>query len=100
MKESVRIAANAIKGLNDITLKGEIVVFGSTYMSKFPLYELVNKSQFESAVYNRSIEGLTLCEALELLHDCVIAVKPKKAFIALGEEDENDPNAIEEYNSL
>ena len=100
MKESVRIAANAIKGLNDITLKGEIVVFGSTYMSKFPLYELVNKSQFESAVYNRSIEGLTLCEALELLHDCVIAVKPKKVFIALGEEDENDPNAIEEYNKI
>ena len=30
MKESVRIAANAIKGLNDITFKGEIVVFGST----------------------------------------------------------------------
>ena len=38
MKEYVRTTANAMKGLNDITLKGEIAVFGATYMSKFPLY--------------------------------------------------------------
>ena len=71
MKESVKIAADAMVGLNDITLKGEIVVFGSTYMSKFPLYELINKSRLEYAVYNRSIAGLTVKEALEIVRDCI-----------------------------
>ena len=100
MKESVKASANAMIGLNDITLKGEIAVFGSTYMSKFPLYEFINKCQLESAVYNRSIEGLTVEEALQIVKDCIIAIAPKKVFIALGEEDENNPNAIKYYNEI
>ena len=100
MKESIRLAANAMAGLNDITLKGEVVIFGSTYMSKFPLYELINKSKLECAVYNRSIEGLTVKEALEIVRDCVVAIRPSKAFIALGEADEKDEKSIGQYNEL
>ena len=94
MKESVKTTANAIIGLNDITLKGEIAIFGSTYMANFPLYEFINKCQLESAVYNRSIEGLTIEDALHIVEDCIIAIAPQKIFISLGEEDENNPNAI------
>lgn len=100
MKESVKIAADAMIGLNDITLKGEIVVFGSTYMSKFPLYELINKSRLEYAVYNRSIAGLTVKEALEIVRDCIISIRPSKVFVALGEEDEKNENAIKYYNEI
>ena len=100
MKESVKTAANAMIGLNDITLKGEIAILGSTYMSKFPLYEFINKCQLECAVYNRSIEGLTIEEALHIVKDCIIAITPKKVFIALGEEDEHNPNAIKYYNEI
>ena len=100
MKENVRIRANEMKKINDISMKGEIVVFGSTYMSGFPLYELVNKCMFENAVYNRSIEGLTVKEALEIVKDCVIDIHPSKLFLALGEEDENNPNVISEYTRL
>ena len=100
MKEAVRIQANAMKKINDLTIQGEIVIFGSTYMSSFPLYELVNKCTFENAIYNRSIEGLTINEALEIVDDCVVDLHPNKLFLALGEEDENDPNAIKEYIAL
>jgi len=100
MKENVREQANAMREINDISMKGEIVVFGSTYMSGFPLYELVNKCMIENAVYNRSIEYLTVGEALEIVEDCVIALSPSKVFVALGEEDENNPEAIKEYNLL
>ena len=100
MKESVKIAADTMIGLNDITLKGEIVVFGSTYMSKFPLYELINKSRLEYAVYNRSIAGLTVKEALEIVRDCIIAIRPSKVFVALGEEDEKNKDAIKQYNEI
>jgi len=100
MEESVKITAKAIKGLNDITLKNEIVIFGSTRMSRFPLYELVNRCRLENAIYNRSIEKMTLDDALEIVNDCVIAVKPEKVFLAVGEEDENDRDAIKKYNAL
>lgn len=100
MKEYVRTTANAMKGLNDITLKGEIAVFGATYMSKFPLYEFTNKYHFENAIYNRSIEGLTTSEALEIVQDCIISISPSKIFIALGEEDENNIDAIKQYNQI
>lgn len=100
MKESVKLAAKAMTGINDLALKGEIVVFGSTYMAKFPLYELINKYHFENAVYNRSIEGLTVQEASELVQDCVISIAPAKIFIALGEADEYDADAIKKYKEI
>lgn len=100
MKEELMAKVNAIKGINDLSMKGEIVVFGSTYMSKFPLYELVNKCQLENAVYNRSFEGLTIDEALAILNVCVLDIKPKKVFLSLGEEDRNDKDAITKYNQL
>ena len=89
-----------MKKINDLTLPGEIVIFGSTYMSEFPIYELINKCKLENAVYNRSIKGLTVKEASEILDDCVVDIHPSKVFVALGEEDESDPNAIFEYTRL
>ena len=100
MKETVRKQAKAMKAINDISMKGEIVVFGSTYMSGFPLYELVNKSIFEHAVYNRSIEGLTVREALEIVKECVVDIAPSKIFLSLGEEDEEDSEVMVEYTRL
>ncbi|MBR7185581.1 MAG: hypothetical protein IKD37_08250 [Clostridia bacterium] len=100
MKASVQAMAAAMKGINDLALKGEIVVFGSTYMAGFPLYELVNRCRLESAVYNRSIAGLTLDDAVEIVQTCVIELRPSKLFLALGEEDEADPDAIKKYAAL
>ncbi|MBQ9098677.1 MAG: hypothetical protein IJY50_04525 [Clostridia bacterium] len=100
MKEYVRAKADAMKKINDLALPGEIVIFGSTYMSEFPIYELINKCKLENAVYNRSIKGLTVKEAIEILDDCVVDIHPSKVFIALGEEDESDPDAVFAYGCL
>lgn len=100
MKEAVRIQSKVMSELNELTMPGEIVVFGSTYMSAFPFYELAKKCAFENAVYNRSISGLTVKDALEIVNECVINIQPSKVFLALGEEDENDPNVMDEYTAL
>ena len=100
MKEYVRAKANSMKKTNDLALPGEIVIFGSTYMSEFPIYELINKCNSDNAVYNRSVKGLTVKEAIEILDDCVVDIHPNKVFIALGEEDESNPNAVSEYADL
>lgn len=100
MREQIRAAANAMKGLTALSLKGEIVVLGSTYMAQFPLYELVNRCQLESAVYNRSIAGLTISEAAELWPDCILPIRPGKLFLSLGEADEGNPDAAGQYAAL
>lgn len=100
MKDSVWTKANEMKGLNEIALKGEIVIFGSTYMSEFPFYELINRCKLENAVYNRSIAGMTVHEAKELLRDCVISIRPSKVFLCLGEEDRGNPDAVCEYTDI
>lgn len=100
MKENVLTKANAYKGINEISMKGEIVIFGSTYMAGFPFYELTNKCNLENAVYNRSIPDLTISEAKEILQDCVLSLKPCKVFLGLGEEDCGCPDAILKYTEI
>ncbi len=87
MNAEVLEKSNTYKVFNDIALKNEIVIFGSTFAAKFPFYELSQKYYLNNAIYNRSIKGLTLAEAEIILNDCVLAVKPSKVFIALGECD-------------
>ena len=100
MKENVLTKANAYKGINEISMKGEIVIFGSTYMAGFPFYELTNRCNLENAVYNRSITDLTINEAKEILQDCVLSLKPSKVFLDLGEEDSDRSDAICKYNEI
>ena len=100
MKETVRKQAVVLEKINDLTLPGEIVLFGSTYMANFPVYELINRCKLENAVYNRSIKGLTVQEALEIVEDCVVKIKPRKLFVSLGEEDEGEADALQAYARL
>ena len=85
---------------NLIALKGEIVIYGSTFMANFPFYELIQNQLFSNAIYNRSIEGLTLTDAELGLQPCVIEIRPKKLFLSLGEHDLNNPDAMEIYERI
>ena len=85
MRTCVAEKVRAFEALNDLSLKGEIVVLGSTYMAEFPFYELINRCCLENAVYNRSIEGLTVEEAAEILPAAVLELRPTKVFLCFGE---------------
>lgn len=100
MQEQVLSKAEAFKGINALAMRGEIVVYGSTYMANFPFYELINKSYMENAVYNRSIAGMTIAEAKELLQICVLDIKPNKVFLHLGEKDFDAVGAAENYAAI
>ena len=85
MRTCVAEKVRAFEALNDLSLKGEIVVLGSTYMAEFPFYELINRCRLENAVYNRSIEGLTVSEAAEILPAAVLELRPAKVFLCFDE---------------
>ena len=98
--ETILKKAGEFKSINELCLKGENVIFGSTYMADFPFYELINKSQLSSAVYNRSIRGLTITDAHTVLGECVFSMKPGKVFFALGDEDRLCDETAEAYLQL
>lgn len=100
MKATVQAKANTFKGINEIALKGEIVIYGSTYLANFPFYELANKCHLEHAIYNRSIDDLTTEEAEELLQSCVLDIAPKKIFLQLGEENPNAEDVFSHYQTI
>ncbi len=100
MKTDVQHKANAFKGCNEIAIKDEIVVFGSTYMADFPFYELSNRCHLEHAIYNRSIHELTLKEAEELLQSCVLDIEPYRVFLHLGEADVAPEETLPCYRSI
>lgn len=100
MKDAVLRKAMMFQSYNKIALKGEVVVYGSTSMANFPFYELINKSNLQNAIYNRSIEGMTVAEARALLDMCVLPLKPKKLFLSLGEIDEDVEVACLEYAEI
>ena len=86
--------------MNDISLKGEIVVFGSSYTANFPFYELSSRYVMSNALYNRSIDSLSLKDACDVVTPCVIDLKPAKVFLSFGENDFDSPTAIADYEKL
>ncbi|MBQ8510291.1 MAG: hypothetical protein IJ493_10335 [Clostridia bacterium] len=100
MRQEIQRKINMYTAINEIAIKGEIVVFGSTFAAGFPFYELSQDYVLRNAIYNRSIEGLTLKEAATVLQPCVIDLKPKKVFLAFGDNETDESEALESYRSL
>lgn len=100
MRKELQEKVTMFQTMNDVVLRGEIVVFGSSFMANFPFYELSQKYVMSNAVYNRSVEDLTLAEAEEYLGVCVLDIKPTKIFLALGEKDLRNPAALTIYNRI
>ncbi len=75
---------------NSLCRSGEIVLFGSSFAADLPLTELAQDFNIEEKLYNRSIHGLTVCEAKDYLKNCVEELAPRKVFINIGDADLDD----------
>ncbi|MGN0163239.1 MAG: hypothetical protein ACI4EA_06625 [Candidatus Ornithomonoglobus sp.] len=100
MKAEVIEKSRMYKIFNEITLKNEIIIFGSTFTADFPFYELTKKYLLSNAIYNRSISGLTIVDAAEILDDCVFGAKPAKIFYSFEEDSTAYSKALELYKDI
>ena len=105
MKENAANTLQKYAKLNHFVLKGQILFFGSTFLEDFPLEELKQDFSLDRVIYNRSIQGLTVDEAFDVLETCVLDLMPSKLFISLGDEDEklldyNEKTFLEMYARL
>jgi len=92
--------AKRFKILNEMSLKGQKVVFGSSFMSNFPFYELIQKKTTEFVIYNRSIDDLTIKEAIDSCEDCLKDLQPNNIIISFGENDEINDKFFKDYKIL
>lgn len=91
--------------LNRFAAKGQILLFGSTMLSRFPVYELKQDFAFDETIYNRGIRGLTLKDALDILKPCVFDLFPGKLFLDFGDAENLEEEAgmndfLETYQKL
>lgn len=78
---------NNYKHLNITAKKNATVFFGADWLNEIPIAELIRDNYVDSVVYNRSLKGLTLDDAEQIITECVCDLNPDKVFINIGEND-------------
>jgi len=75
------------KTLNELAEKNGIVVFGGSEDISVPLGELKQAFGIDSKMYNRSISGLSISEAVSAYDACVAPLMPETVLIHIGSAD-------------
>lgn len=75
------------RSLNSLAEQGGIVIFGCGSDVNIPLGELRQAFSIESRLYNRSIEGLRVSDAIRVYDECVAPLSPDTVLLHLGAED-------------
>ncbi|MEK5464232.1 GDSL-type esterase/lipase family protein [Paenibacillus sp. FSL H8-0332] len=86
--------------LNTLALKGQTVLAGSSLMEFFPVNELQQTLEKQTAIYNRGIAGYVTRELLEALEVCVLALAPSRLFINIGTNDISSADGEYELGKL
>lgn len=73
--------------LNKMARANGIVLWGSTSLAEQPINELLQGLCIADSIYNRSMAGLRLKEAEQVLNQCVLDLAPARVILNLGEED-------------
>ncbi len=88
------------KGLNEYAEKGQVAVFGDTYTAHFPFYDLMQGKVTDYAVYNRSMDGITVKEASDIAEYCLYHLQPATVLLCFGEKEVQDAAFVSEYRFL
>lgn len=92
----------AMERLNGQAKKGGVVFFGSDTFFRTHFKELAEEYGLDECIYNRSISGLTLADAISIAPNVIAGLAPTKLFVNLGELDLRMPeeNFVEQYRWL
>lgn len=73
--------------LNQYAQRNKVVIMGSTTASHLAIGELLQDYEISTKVYNRSMEGLHIQDAVQFMHGCVSELKPSRLLLHLGETE-------------
>ena len=80
--ETVRYAK-----LNELAAQGGVVILGGAADREIPLCELKQAFGLEAMLYNRSVEGISVNNAIEIYDACVAPLVPETVLLHIGEAD-------------
>lgn len=87
------------KKLNELAEQNGIVIFGGSEDINIPLGELRQAFAVEQKMYNRSIAGLSVKDAVAVYNECVALLAPETVLIHIGASDlsffEENPTAFD-----
>ena len=73
--------------LNELAAKGGVVILGGAADCEIPLCELKQAFGLETMLYNRSVEGISVNDAIEIYDACVAPLAPETVLLHIGEAD-------------
>lgn len=86
--------------LNELAELDGIVIFGGSGDKEIPAGELRQAFGLEDKIYNRSIDGLSVNNAVEAYKACVAPIVPETVLIHIGKDDldmiEQSPEEFDE----
>ena len=93
------------KKLNELAEQNGIVIFGGKEDVHIPLGELRQAFSVESKMYNRSINNLSIKNAITVFDECVAPLAPETVLIHIGDADlsfftENSTEFDNQYREL
>ena len=75
------------KSLNELAEKNGIVIFGGSEDLEIPIGELAQAFAINTKIYNRSVEGLSIHNAINIYDECVLPLMPETILIHIGSAD-------------
>jgi hypothetical protein len=78
---------NRYFSLNQLAGKGGTVILGGTEDRNIPLCELKQAFELEDDLYNRSVTGVSVEQAVEVYDACVAPLSPDTVLLHIGEAD-------------
>ena len=73
--------------LNEFAEQNGIVIFGGSEDREIPLCELKQAFALESRLYNRSVSGLSITDAIRTYDACVAPLDPEIVLLHIGDAD-------------
>lgn len=75
------------KSLNELAEKNGIVIFGGSEDLEIPIGELAQAFAINTKIYNRSVEGLSIYNAINIYDECVLPLMPETILVHIGSTD-------------
>lgn len=93
------------QALNELAEQNGVVILGGTEDKEIPLCELKQAFELNSKLYNRSIAGLSINNALEIYNTCIASLNPETILLHIGIDDlkffeENPSSFYQKYSEL
>ena len=84
---TIQEATKEYTALNQYAQKNKVAILGASTAAHLAIGELLQDYEISTKVYNRSVEAITIKEAVPFAKTCIVPLKPSRLLLQLGETE-------------